>query len=102
MTPAVVEFLRAQDAGNKFRLQRGEQFPVMEKTLQVLSKIYRVLEMRTFQGLAQEAVETCIASLKQAEQVLRRDGGAAGERSARRRSFESARGRANRDEQQQA
>lgn len=49
--------------------QRG-WFPTMQRTLGILAKIYRVLEMSTFQGLAQEAVDICIASLKSASQLL--------------------------------
>eukprot|EP00929_Paragymnodinium_shiwhaense_P112153 TRINITY_DN80407_c0_g1_i1.p1 TRINITY_DN80407_c0_g1~~TRINITY_DN80407_c0_g1_i1.p1 ORF type:complete len:898 (-),score=170.51 TRINITY_DN80407_c0_g1_i1:140-2782(-) len=49
--------------------QRG-WFPTMQRTLSVLKKIYRVLEMSTFQGLAQEAVDLCIGSLKEAAQRL--------------------------------
>lgn len=49
--------------------QRG-WFPTMQRTLGVLSKIYRVLEMSTFQGLAQEAVDICVASLRQASRLL--------------------------------
>jgi hypothetical protein len=45
-------------------------FPTMQWTLEILAKIYRVLEMPTFQGLAQEAVDLCIASLKQASQMI--------------------------------
>jgi len=52
-------------------LQRG-WFPTMQRTLGILEKIYRVLEMSTFQGLAQEAVDLCIFSLKQASSELAR------------------------------
>ncbi|CAE7736823.1 COG3 [Symbiodinium sp. CCMP2456] len=36
------------------------------------AKIYRVLEMSTFQGLAQEAVDLCMRSLKEASEYLSR------------------------------
>jgi len=49
--------------------QRG-WFPTMQRTLGILAKIYRVLEMSTFQGLAQEAVDICITSLKNASSLL--------------------------------
>jgi len=45
-------------------------YPTMRRSLGILSKIYHVLELSTFQGLAQEAVDICIASLKHAAQVL--------------------------------
>lgn len=51
------------------KFQRG-WFPTMQRTLAILAKIYRVLEMSTFQGLAQEAVDTCIVSLKQVAMML--------------------------------
>lgn len=51
--------------------QRG-WFPTLHRTLSILAKIYRVLEMSTFQGLAQEAVDLCISSLKQASSYLSR------------------------------
>lgn len=45
-------------------------FPTLPRTLSILAKIFRVLEMATFQGLAQEAVDFCVASLKEASQQL--------------------------------
>ncbi|CAE8600221.1 unnamed protein product, partial [Polarella glacialis] len=54
------------DAGG---FQKG-WFPTLTRTLSILAKIYRVLEMSTFQGLAQEAVDICIATLKQASEQL--------------------------------
>mmetsp|Transcript_28655 Transcript_28655/g.90418 ORF Transcript_28655/g.90418 Transcript_28655/m.90418 type:complete len:874 (+) Transcript_28655:93-2714(+) len=60
---------REQDGGTAADLQHG-WFPTMQRTLSILAKIYRVLEMSTFQGLAQEAVDLCMASLKQASQLL--------------------------------
>ncbi|CAK0901005.1 unnamed protein product, partial [Prorocentrum cordatum] len=45
-------------------------FPTMERTLAILAKIYRRLELSTFQGLAQEAVDICINSLKHASGLL--------------------------------
>ncbi|CAD7965523.1 unnamed protein product [Amoebophrya sp. A25] len=50
-----------------YALQRGSSygnFVTLERTLLVLSKIFRVLEINTFQGLAQEAVDACISTLK--------------------------------------
>lgn len=52
-----------------FMLQKG-WYPTLGRTLTILEKIYRVLEMSTFQGLAQEAVDLCIASLKKASNAL--------------------------------
>eukprot|EP00403_Amphidinium_massartii_P022450 CAMPEP_0178399632 /NCGR_PEP_ID=MMETSP0689_2-20121128/15378_1 /TAXON_ID=160604 /ORGANISM="Amphidinium massartii, Strain CS-259" /LENGTH=887 /DNA_ID=CAMNT_0020020411 /DNA_START=107 /DNA_END=2766 /DNA_ORIENTATION=- len=49
--------------------QRG-WFPSLRRTLDILAKIYTVVEISTFQGLAQEAVDVCLASLKQASQLL--------------------------------
>lgn len=45
-------------------------FPPLRKTLAILERIYRVLEMSTFQGLAQEAVDLCVVTLKTASDVL--------------------------------
>jgi len=45
-------------------------FPPLERTLSILAKIYRALEMSTFQGLAQEAVDVCAERLKAASQAL--------------------------------
>mmetsp|Transcript_29767 Transcript_29767/g.68542 ORF Transcript_29767/g.68542 Transcript_29767/m.68542 type:complete len:934 (+) Transcript_29767:157-2958(+) len=45
-------------------------FPTLRRTLNILAKIYQVLDLSTFQGLAQEAVDVCLASLKQASQAL--------------------------------
>lgn len=45
-------------------VSRMKLFPAVEKTLTVLSKVFRVLELATFQGLAQEAVVACVASLR--------------------------------------
>eukprot|EP00913_Durusdinium_trenchii_P017022 g16007.t1 len=47
-------------------------FPSLPRTLSILAKIYRVLEMSTFQGIAQEAVDLCMHTLKEASQVLAR------------------------------
>eukprot|EP00397_Hematodinium_sp_SG-2012_P006920 GEMP01006957.1.p1 GENE.GEMP01006957.1~~GEMP01006957.1.p1 ORF type:complete len:551 (+),score=144.64 GEMP01006957.1:59-1711(+) len=46
-------------------------FPTLERTLGVLSKIYRILEIHAFQGLAQEAVETCLHTLRAAADVIK-------------------------------
>jgi hypothetical protein len=45
-------------------------YPAMKRTLGILVRIYRVLEMSTFQGLAQEAVDICITSLRSASRLL--------------------------------
>eukprot|EP00927_Polykrikos_kofoidii_P071556 TRINITY_DN67817_c0_g1_i1.p1 TRINITY_DN67817_c0_g1~~TRINITY_DN67817_c0_g1_i1.p1 ORF type:complete len:899 (+),score=197.02 TRINITY_DN67817_c0_g1_i1:64-2760(+) len=50
-------------------LQRG-WFPTMQRTVGILAKIYRVLEMSTFQGLAQEAVDICVGSLRNVARQL--------------------------------
>ncbi|CAE7671608.1 COG3 [Symbiodinium pilosum] len=49
-------------------------YPTLPRTLSILApaKIYRVLEMSTFQGLAQEAVDLCMRSLKEASEYLSR------------------------------
>lgn len=54
-----------------FESQQG-WYPTLRRTLGILGKIYNVLELSTFQGLAQEAVELCIVSLKNASQLLMR------------------------------
>ncbi|CAE7435699.1 RPS13A [Symbiodinium sp. CCMP2592] len=53
------------------QFQRG-WYPTLPRTLSILAKIYRVLEMSTFQGLAQEAVDLCMRSLKEASEYLSR------------------------------
>lgn len=45
-------------------------FPVLKRSLEIMGKIYNVLETSTFQGLAQETVDICIVSLKDASQKL--------------------------------
>jgi len=73
LDPDTAEEASASQEGGVQEPPRGFQsgwFPTMQWTLEILAKIYRVLEMPTFQGLAQEAVDLCIASLKQASQML--------------------------------
>ena len=47
-------------------------YPSLPLTLSILAKIYGVLEMSTFQGIAQEAVDLCMQTLKEASQILSR------------------------------
>eukprot|EP00435_Cladocopium_sp_Y103_P024285 s2578_g5.t4 len=47
-------------------------YPSLPRTLSILAKIYRALEMSTFQGIAQEAVDLCMHTLKEASQILAR------------------------------
>ncbi|CAD7925864.1 unnamed protein product [Amoebophrya sp. A120] len=54
-------------ADMEYYLAKGSSkgnFVTLERTLLVLSKIFRVLEISTFQGLAQESVDACIGTLK--------------------------------------
>lgn len=59
-----------QDAVGHGEDLREGWFPVLRRSLEIMSKIYNVLETSTFQGLAQETVDICIASLKDASQRL--------------------------------
>lgn len=45
-------------------------YPPLEKTLSLLSKLYRCLEPGVFTGLAQEAVEVCSLSIQKASKLI--------------------------------
>ncbi|KAK9697401.1 hypothetical protein RND81_08G036100 [Saponaria officinalis] len=45
-------------------------YPPLEKTLSLLSKLYRSLEAGVFTGLAQEAVEVCSLSIQKASKLI--------------------------------
>ncbi|KAM3714496.1 hypothetical protein ACJW31_01G336900 [Castanea mollissima] len=45
-------------------------YPLLEKTLSCLSKLYRCLEQAVFTGLAQEAVEVCSMSIQKASKLI--------------------------------
>ncbi|EOY30133.1 Sec34-like family protein isoform 4 [Theobroma cacao] len=45
-------------------------YPPLEKTISVLSKLYRCLEPAVFTGLAQEAVEVCSVSIQKASKLI--------------------------------
>ncbi|KAG2692171.1 hypothetical protein I3760_08G040100 [Carya illinoinensis] len=45
-------------------------YPPLEKTLSLLSKLYRRLEPEVFTGLAQEAVEVCSKSIQKASKLV--------------------------------
>ncbi|XVF48818.1 hypothetical protein PTKIN_Ptkin03bG0219000 [Pterospermum kingtungense] len=45
-------------------------YPPLEKTISILSKLYRCLEPAVFTGLAQEAVEVCSASIQKATKLI--------------------------------
>ncbi|XP_035549156.1 conserved oligomeric Golgi complex subunit 3-like [Juglans regia] len=45
-------------------------YPPLEKTLSLLSKLYRLLEPGVFTGLAQEAVEVCSMSIQKASKLV--------------------------------
>ncbi|GAB4853696.1 Golgi transport complex subunit 3 [Ancistrocladus abbreviatus] len=45
-------------------------YPPLEKTLSLLSKLYRCLEPAVFTGLAQEAVEVCSVSIQKASKLI--------------------------------
>ncbi|XP_037491030.1 conserved oligomeric Golgi complex subunit 3 isoform X2 [Jatropha curcas] len=45
-------------------------YPPLEKTLSILSKLYRCLESSVFTGLAQEAVEVCSFSIQKASKLV--------------------------------
>ncbi|GAB2219227.1 hypothetical protein Droror1_Dr00006859 [Drosera rotundifolia] len=45
-------------------------YPPLERTLSLLSKLYRCLEPAVFTGLAQEAVEMCSVSLQKASKLI--------------------------------
>ncbi|XP_057537707.1 conserved oligomeric Golgi complex subunit 3 [Amaranthus tricolor] len=45
-------------------------YPPLEKTLSLLSKLYRCLEPEVFTGLAQEAVEVCSLSIQKASKLI--------------------------------
>jgi hypothetical protein len=55
-----------------FLRRRGKTawFPTVERTLKCLRKIYRVLEMPTFEGIAYGAVNTCVLSLRRASRAV--------------------------------
>lgn len=40
-------------------------FPTLDRVLLILSKVYRILEVPTFQGIAQDSVNVCLRSLRQ-------------------------------------
>ena len=40
-------------------------FPTLDRVLLMLSKVYRILEVPTFQGIAQDSVNVCLRSLRQ-------------------------------------
>ncbi|KAL8160894.1 hypothetical protein V2J09_012383 [Rumex salicifolius] len=45
-------------------------YPPLEKTISLLSKLYRCLETAVFTGLAQEAVEVCSVSIQKAYKLI--------------------------------
>ncbi|KAI8367627.1 Sec34-like family-domain-containing protein [Radiomyces spectabilis] len=45
-------------------------FPTLQKTLWILSKLYRCVQTRVFEDLAQEAVSLCSESLKKASETI--------------------------------
>ncbi|XP_022750025.1 conserved oligomeric Golgi complex subunit 3-like isoform X3 [Durio zibethinus] len=45
-------------------------YPPLEKTISILSKLYRCLEPAVFTGLAQEAVEVCSVSIQKASKLI--------------------------------
>ncbi|CAJ1349489.1 unnamed protein product [Effrenium voratum] len=61
-----------QDAAEHMGAPGSGWYPSLPRTLSILAKIYRVLEMSTFQGMAQEAVDLCMHTLKQASESLAR------------------------------
>ncbi|XP_076096896.1 conserved oligomeric Golgi complex subunit 3-like isoform X2 [Mytilus galloprovincialis] len=48
----------------------GMWYPTVRRTLVTLSKLYRCIDRTTFQGLSQEALQSCIASLKIAKEGI--------------------------------
>ncbi len=50
----------------------GMWFPTLKRTLICLSKLYRCLEKRIFEGLAQETLSMCVQSLKNAAELIRK------------------------------
>ncbi|XP_022754751.1 conserved oligomeric Golgi complex subunit 3-like isoform X2 [Durio zibethinus] len=45
-------------------------YPPLEKTISILSKLYRCLEPEVFTGLAQEVVEVCSVSIQKASKLI--------------------------------
>ncbi len=50
----------------------GMWFPTLKRTLICLSKLYRCLEKRIFEGLAQETLSMCVQSLVKASELIRK------------------------------
>lgn len=48
----------------------GMWYPTVRRTLVTLSKLYRCIDKTTFQGLSQEALQSCIQSLKIAKEGI--------------------------------
>ncbi|XP_048763824.1 conserved oligomeric Golgi complex subunit 3-like isoform X2 [Ostrea edulis] len=48
----------------------GMWYPTVRRTLVTLSKLYRCIDRTTFQGLSQEALQSCIQSLKTAKEGI--------------------------------
>ena len=58
------------DDALEYLLLKGNYYIGLERTLSVLSKMFRVVDISTFQGLALEAVDAAILTLKQAAHAI--------------------------------
>ena len=54
--------LQGADNRSEAEFRRG-WFPTLDRVLLILSKVYRILEVPTFQGIAQESVNVCLRIL---------------------------------------
>lgn len=49
---------------------QGMWYPTIRRTLQCLSRLYRCIDLQTFQGLSQEAIQFCVISINEAGNAI--------------------------------
>jgi len=66
----LVRALQAKSKGDNVEDDIANWYPPLERTLTCLSKLYRSVEVKTFAGLAQEAVSLCADNIAGAAQTV--------------------------------